>query len=114
MIARTWRGWTVAADADRYVEYLNETGVRAFHDAAGCRGAFVLRRIVQDRAEFVVLSLWDSMESVRGFSGSDERVAVFYPEDDAFLVERERHADHFEVVVAPEALAGASRETGEP
>jgi heme-degrading monooxygenase HmoA len=105
MIARTWRGWTAASDADRYVEYLKETGVRAFRDTPGCRGAFVLRRIADGRAEFVVLSLWDSLEAVRAFSGPDERVAVFYPEDDAFLVDRERHADHYDVLVAPEALA---------
>ncbi len=54
-----------------------------------------------------MLTLWDSLDAVRAFAGPDERVAVFYPEDDAFLVERERHADHFEVVVAPDAIAGA-------
>lgn len=40
----------------------------------------------------------------RTFAGADEGVAVFYPEDDAFLVDRERHADHFDVLFAPEAL----------
>jgi hypothetical protein len=64
----------------------------------------MLRRIVGDRAEFLLLTLWESMEAVRSFSGPDERVAVFYPEDDAFLVERDRHADHFEVLTAPEEL----------
>jgi heme-degrading monooxygenase HmoA len=104
MIARTWRGWTSAVDADRYVEYLRDTGVREYRDTPGNRGVFMLRRIVGDRAEFLLLTLWESMEAVRSFSGPDERVAVFYPEDDAFLVERDRHADHFEVLTAPEEL----------
>ena len=60
----------------------------------------MLRRISDDRAEFLLVTLWDSMEAVRAFAGTDERVAVFYPEDDAFLVDRERHADHFDVLVA--------------
>ena len=107
MIARTWRGWTSAADADRYVEYLHQTGVKEYRETPGNRGVFMLRRAVDDRAEFVLLTLWDSMDAVRAFSGDDERVAVFYPEDDAFLVERERHADHFEVLVAPEGIADA-------
>jgi heme-degrading monooxygenase HmoA len=102
MIARTWRGWTSAADADRYVEYLQRTGMREYRETPGNRAVFMLRRTVEDRAEFLLLTLWDSMESVRAFAGPDERIAVFYPEDDAFLVERDRHADHFEVLVAPE------------
>lgn len=100
MIARTWRGWTAAADADRYVEYLLQTGVKEYRETPGNRGVFMLRRISDDRAEFLLVTLWDSMEAVRAFAGADERVAVFYPEDDAFLVDRERHADHFDVLVA--------------
>lgn len=107
MIARTWRGWTSAADADRYVDYLNETGVKEYRGTPGNRGVLVLRRIADDRAEFLLVSLWDTMDAVRAFAGDDVAVAVFYPEDDAFLVDRERHADHFEVV-------GASDSIGEP
>ncbi len=100
MIARTWRGWTAAADADRYVEYLLETGVKGYRATTGNRGVFMLRRMQGDRAEFLLVTLWDSMEAVRAFAGADEHIAVFYPEDDAFLVDRERHADHFDVLVA--------------
>ena len=106
MIARTWRGWTSAADADRYVDYLNETGVREYRETPGNRGVFVLRRTKDDRAEFLLVSLWDGMDAVRAFAGEDVSSAVFYPEDDAFLVERETHADHFEVVSAPEGERG--------
>ena len=35
---------------------------------------------------------------MRGFAGDDIGRAVFYPEDDRFLVERDDHVDHFEVV----------------
>jgi heme-degrading monooxygenase HmoA len=102
MIARTWRGWTSAEDADRYVDYLNETGVREYRGTPGNRGVFVLRRTTDHRAEFLLVSLWDGMDAVRAFAGEDVAVAVFYPEDDAFLVDRETHADHFEVVSAPD------------
>jgi heme-degrading monooxygenase HmoA len=105
MIARTWRGWTAAADADRYVEYLRETGVKEYAETIGNRGVFLLRRVDGDRVEFLLLTLWDSIDAVRSFAGEDERVAVFYPEDDAFLVDRERHADHFDVLLAPDGLA---------
>jgi len=99
MIARTWRGWTRARDVEQYVEYLRETGVKELRRTPGNRGVFVFTRIDGDRAEFQVISLWESMDAVRAFAGDDERVAVFYPDDDRFLVDREHHADHYDVAV---------------
>ena len=98
MIVRTWRGATRAEDADRYVEYLRETGLKEYRATPGNRGAWVLRRVAGDRCEFVTVSVWDSLDDVRGFAGADVDVAVFYPEDDAFLVERERTVDHWELL----------------
>jgi heme-degrading monooxygenase HmoA len=57
-----------------------------------------LRRIVDDRAEFLLISLWDSRDAIRAFAGEDIEKAVFYPEDERFLVEREDHVSHYEVV----------------
>lgn len=97
MIARTWRGWTAPENADAYVEYLNRTGIPAYHATPGNRGAWILRRPVGDRVEFVTLSFWDSIDAVRAFAGDDPEMAVFYPEDDRFLLEREVTVQHFEL-----------------
>lgn len=101
MIARTWRGFTAPADADRYVEYLRQTGVKAYRETPGNRGVYLLRRPCDDRVEFLLVSLWESMDAVRGFAREDVDRAVFYPEDDAFLVARDDHVDHFEVLEEP-------------
>jgi heme-degrading monooxygenase HmoA len=100
VIARTWTGWTSAADADRYVDYLNETGVPGLAQTDGNRGVYVFRRSDGDRAEFVVLSLWESLDAIKEFAGEDIEKAVFYPHDDDFLVEREWTCVHYEVPVA--------------
>ncbi len=97
MIARTWRGWTALEDADAYVEYLEATGIPGYRSTPGNRGAWILRRQVDDRVEFVTLSFWDSMDAVRVFAGDDPEMAVFYPEDDRFLLEREVTVQHFEL-----------------
>lgn len=97
MIARIWRGATREETADEYVEYLRRTGLKEYRQTPGNRGAYVLRRILGDRAEFVTLSFWDSEESIRAFAGEDIEKAVFYPEDDRFLVAREPTAEHYEV-----------------
>jgi len=98
MIARVWRGATRAEDAEAYAAYMGGTGVDALHGTPGNEGVFMLRRAEGDRAEFVVLSLWSSEEAIRAFAGDDISVAVFYPEDERFLVERDLTATHYEVV----------------
>ncbi len=98
MIARLWRGVTTSADADAYLKYLQQTGLCEYRTTAGNRAAFAMRRITGDRAEFLLLTLWDSQEAIRGFAGPDLDRAVFYPEDDRFLLERGERVDHFDVV----------------
>lgn len=97
MVVRTWRGWTRAEDADRYAEYVAETGLKEYRATPGNRGAWILRRTEGDRCEFVTVSVWDSLDDVRGFAGDDVERAVFYPEDDEFLVARELTVDHWEL-----------------
>ena len=98
MLARTWRGATKAQDAEAYLQYLNRTGLAEYRKTAGNRGVLGLRRIVKDRAEFLLVSLWESRDAIRQFAGDNIEKAVFYPEDDRFLVERDDHVSHYEVV----------------
>ena len=98
MIARVWRGATRAEDADAYVRYLDRTGHAEYRRVPGHRRTITLRRVEGDRAEFVLVTLWDSLDAIRGFAGTDVERAVFYPEDDRYLVEREDRVAHFDVV----------------
>ena len=98
MIARVWRGATRAADAEAYLEYLDRTGHAGYRHIPGHRHTITMRRVHEDRAEFVVTSFWDSLDAIRAFAGTDVERAVFYPEDDRYLVEREDRVAHFDVV----------------
>ena len=60
----------------------------------------MLRRDEGERSEFVMVTLWDSMDAVKGFAGDDPDKAVYYPEDDRFLVERDLTVRHFQVLSA--------------
>jgi heme-degrading monooxygenase HmoA len=96
VIARIWRGWTSREDAEAYARYLEEIAAPDSLGTLGNRGFSVLHRPDGDREEFLTISLWDSLESVRAFAGDDVERAVFYPEDDRYLVEREQTVSHFE------------------
>ncbi|HKJ01726.1 MAG TPA: hypothetical protein VJ997_04705 [Longimicrobiales bacterium] len=100
MIARTWRGSVAPGDAESYLDYLKVTGIRDYRGTPGNRGVFTLSRDAGEQVEFFMVSLWDSWDAVRGFAGPSPEVAVFYPEDDRFLVNRDPLAHHFEVVDA--------------
>src|SRR2546423_9166652 len=97
MIARTWRGRTAAADADSYARYVRETGLDGYRSTRGNQGAYLLYRVEADLAEFLTVSFWDTLEDVRAFAGDDITRAVFYAEDDHYLVERDERAQHWHV-----------------
>jgi len=101
MIARIWRGVTREADKDAYFEYLGRTGLKEYASTPGNRGVWVLRRVHDGRSEFTLMSLWDSWEAIKTFAGSDCEQAVFYPDDEKFLIERGPRVTHYEVLAGP-------------
>jgi heme-degrading monooxygenase HmoA len=106
VIARIWRGAVRAADADAYAQYMRETGVPGYAATPGNQGVYMLRRPAGDLCEFVMFTLWESMDAIREFAGDQPDRAVFYPEDDRFLVERDLTVSHFEVHTHLPAPAG--------
>jgi aminoglycoside 6'-N-acetyltransferase len=112
MIARIWRGAVRRSDGDEYAEYMRETGLAGYVKTPGNRGAWMLRHDAGDRTEFLMFTLWDSLDAVKAFAGADYETAVFYPEDDRFLIERDLRAAHYDVVAekprdTPPRLEGA-------
>jgi heme-degrading monooxygenase HmoA len=97
MIARIWRGAVRLTDADEYAEYMQRTGIAGYRSTPGNRGAWMLRRDIGDKTEFVMFTLWDSLDAVKAFAGEDYERAVFYPEDDRYLIERDLTSTHYEV-----------------
>ena len=97
MIARTWRGTVRTTDADAYAAYMQDTGVAGYRATPGNRGVWMLRRELGETTEFVMFTLWDSLDAVKAFAGEDYERAVFYPEDDRYLVERDLTCAHYDV-----------------
>ncbi len=99
MIARMWRGWVRTEDRDAYVAYIEDTGMAEYRRTPGNVAAHMLTRDLDDgRTEIVTLSFWESREVISGFAGEDISRAVFYPEDERYLVGRETTVTHYEVV----------------
>lgn len=97
MIARSWHGRVPTAKADAYDEYLKQTGLPDYQATPGNRGVLVLRRTEGDETHFLLTTLWDSVDSIKRFAGDDYERARYYPEDDAYLLEREPFVTHYDV-----------------
>jgi heme-degrading monooxygenase HmoA len=108
VIARIWTGTVRHADADAYAEYIRDTGLAEYVATPGNRGAWMLRRDDGDQTEFITLSFWESLEAIRVFAGDDIEAAVYYPEDDRYLVERGPRVRHYAVTseAQPDAASG--------
>ena len=76
MIARTWKGAVRRRDGDAYARYMRQTGVAEYAQSPGNRGVWMLRRDVEDRTEFLMFTLWDSLEAVKGFAGEDSMIGT--------------------------------------
>lgn len=101
MIMRIWKGATTEVHADKYLEYLQQTGLREYRGAEGNLGALAVRRTRKaGLTEFVTMSFWRDMPAIKAFAGADPDVAVFYPEDEEYLVEADPFVRHYEVADA--------------
>jgi len=100
MIARIWRGAVRADDATAYASYIQQTGIEAYKKTPGNLGAWLLWRAAGEQAGIITLSFWESRQAIEAFAGPDIETAVFYPEDERFLVERDLAARHYEVAGA--------------
>ncbi len=100
MIVRIWRGQAEADQADAYQRHVTERVFPALQRIGGHQGAYLLRRTMGNRVEFLAMTLWDSLDTVRTFAGPDPDVAVVEPEARAVLAEFDEFACHYELAHA--------------
>ncbi|MGA8541172.1 MAG: YciI-like protein [Terriglobales bacterium] len=98
MILRMWSGRATPEKSGQYIDHATKKVLPALAAIQGHRGAYLLRRAVDGAVEFVVLTLWDSMEAVRKFAGAKPEKAVVEPEARAVLTAFDESVTHFEVV----------------
>ena len=96
-VARVWHGVTPRVKRDEFIKYVGVTGMKDLRRTKGNRGAYLFTRDVGDNTEFLLVSLWDSEESIKGFAGADVKKARYYKKDSEYLAELEPGVAHFSV-----------------
>jgi heme-degrading monooxygenase HmoA len=97
MIARFWRGQATVANAPRYREHVTRCVFPSLASVPGHRGAYLLSRKRQNEVEFLAVTLWDSIDAIKGFAGENPEAAVVEPEARAVLSIFDDFATHYEV-----------------
>ena len=98
MIIREWRGRASSSRAEAYPKHFHDTVVPELRHVAGFVGAHLGKRQFDDKVEFLVLTRWESMNSIRAFAGENVEDAVVEPGAEAALVEFDANVRHYEIV----------------
>ena len=96
MITRIWHGKTKAQDADAYLAYIQQTGLKDYAATPGIVSAKILRKIEGDTCHFYTVTEWENIESIKQFAGDDFEKARYYEEDKKYLLELEETVNHYE------------------
>jgi heme-degrading monooxygenase HmoA len=97
MIVRIWRGTAENERAEDYRRHVTEAVFPALARLAGHRGAYLLRRAIGARAEFLAVTLWETRAAIESFAGADIDTAIVEPEARAVLAEFDDFARHYEL-----------------
>jgi heme-degrading monooxygenase HmoA len=99
MIARMWRGFALPEKADEYEKHLAMSVLPELRQIDGFREVYLLRQGSTETVEFIVLTLWDSMEAIHKFAGENAEVAVVAAAAQLLFREYDPTVTHFEVVL---------------
>lgn len=96
-VARVWHGVTPKVKRDEFVKYVSKTGIRDLRKTKGNLGSYLFTRDVGDNTEFLLVSLWESEDSIKKFAGDDIKKPRYYKRDSELLAELEPTVAHFQV-----------------
>ena len=96
-IMRLWHGRVAREKADEYEKFMVERAAPDYGSVEGLLKLYFQRRNENSVTHFLLVTIWDSMKSIKKFAGDEPELAKYYPEDDDFLLEKEKYTTMYEV-----------------
>jgi heme-degrading monooxygenase HmoA len=100
MVIREWRGRAALSRADAYPGHFRTAVLPELREIRGFLEACLSQRRLDDGIEFLVLTRWESLDTIRAFAGGDIAAAVVEPGAVAALLDFDRMVQHYEVIEA--------------
>ena len=83
--------------ADDYETFMVSRAAPDYGSVDGLLKLYFQRRNEEEIAHFLLITIWDSIESVKNFAGEHPEKAKYYLEDDTFLIEKEETSSLYEI-----------------
>ncbi len=96
-ILRLWHGEVSLEKADEYQQFMIDKAVPDYSSVAGLLNLSFTRKDEKTKSHFLLVTLWDTIESVKKFAGEQPEIAKYYEEDDNFLLEKEKYVSNYNV-----------------
>jgi heme-degrading monooxygenase HmoA len=97
MIARHWKGIAKPELADAYEQHLLSETFPHLLQIKGFIKASILKRRLAAGIEFLIITQWDSLSSIKAFAGEDIEIAVIPQKVREMMVHYDDKAFHYEV-----------------
>lgn len=94
---RLWHGEVAIDQADEYEQFMIDRAAPDYASVDGLLKLYFQRRDEDDIAHFLLVTIWDSLESIKKFAGARPELAKYYPEDDNFLLEKEKYTSMYDI-----------------
>ena len=98
MIQRHWRGVAKRGEANNYIRHLETETFPLIAAITGFVKASILRRSTADGVEFLIITIWESMDAIRKFAGDEPDKAVVPKVVKGMMLSWEERVRHYEVV----------------
>jgi heme-degrading monooxygenase HmoA len=98
MISRIWHGFTAAENADQYEMMLRKDVLPGIGRVTGYQGAQLMRKNYNTETEFITITFFDNLDSVKAFAGEDYTKAVIHAEAGKLLTHFDERSKHYELI----------------
>lgn len=96
-IMRLWHGEVPIEKADTYEQFMVERAAPDYTSVEGLLSLSFQRKDEATKAHFLLVTVWESMDSIKAFAGDEPEIAKYYEEDDAYLLRKEERVDIYRV-----------------
>ena len=94
---RLWHGEVAIEKADEYEKFMIEKAAPDYSSVEGLLNLYFQRKDEKTKAHFLLVTIWDSLESIKQFAGAEPELAKYYQEDDNFLLEKVKYTTMYDI-----------------
>lgn len=98
MISRQWKCILKEESHDQYIAFLNNVVLKNARTLPGFVHADILKRRTINGLEFLVVTLWETLDNIKAFAGEDIEKAMVPEEAQKMMVSFDKTVQHYEVI----------------